>query len=105
MYRLRSDEELTEAEKITQLTSRNDLNIGTVNTRVAITAPLEKLKYLESYINEIATQNMNAGINVEDLQKQKSSIKEYITNLDEFDNELKDLAISIIYATIRPNKF
>jgi putative nucleotidyltransferase with HDIG domain len=105
VYRLRSDEELTEAEKITQLTSRNDLNIGTVNTRVAITAPLEKLKYLESYINEIATQNMNAGINVEDLQKQKSSIKEYITNLDEFDNELKDLAISIIYATIRPNKF
>ncbi len=105
VYRLRSDEELTEAEKITQLTSKNDLNIGTVNTRAAITAPLEKLKYLESYINEIATQNMNAGINVEDLQKQKSSIKEYITNLDEFDNELKDLAISIIYATIRPNKF
>ncbi|HZX21748.1 MAG TPA: HDIG domain-containing protein [Clostridia bacterium] len=105
VYRLRSDEELTEAEKITQLTSRNDLNIGTANTRAAITAPLEKLKYLESYINEIATQNMNAGINVEDLQKQKSSIKEYITNLNEFDNELKDLAISIIYATIRPNKF
>ncbi|NMA04149.1 MAG: phosphohydrolase, partial [Clostridiales bacterium] len=105
VYRLREDEELTETEKITQLTSKNDLNIGMVSTRVAITAPSEKLKYLESYINEIATQNMNAGINVEDLQRQKSSIKEYITNLDEFDNELKDLAISIIYATIRPNKF
>ena len=37
--------------------------------------------------------------------KNKSSIKEYITNLNEFDEELKDLAISIIYATIRPNKF
>ncbi|MCK9267298.1 MAG: HDIG domain-containing protein [Alkaliphilus sp.] len=105
VYRLRSDEELTEIEKITQLTSKNDLNIVTVDARVAIGASLERLEYLESYINEIITQNMGAGINVEDLQKQKNSIKEYITNLDEFDNDLKDLAISIIYATIRPNKF
>ena len=73
VYRLRSDEELTEIEKITQLTSRNDLNIGTVNTRVAIIASLERLEYLESYINEIMTQNMGAGINVEDLQKQKNN--------------------------------
>ncbi len=105
VYRLRNDEELIETEKIAQLTSKNDLNIGMVNTKVAITAPLERLEYLESYINEIVIQNMNAGIKVEDLQKQKSSIKEYITNLDEFDEELKDLAVSVIYATIRPNKF
>ncbi len=105
VYRLRSDEELTEIEKITQLTSKNDLNIETVNARVAIGTSLERLEYLESYINEIITQNMSAGINVEDLQKQKNSIKEYITNLDEFDNDLRDLAISVIYATIRPNKF
>lgn len=105
VYRLRSDEELTEIEKITQLTSKNDLNIETVNARVAIGTSLERLEYLESYINEIITQNMSAGINVEDLQKQKNSIKEYIINLDEFDNDLKDLAISVIYATIRPNKF
>ncbi|HZJ76077.1 MAG TPA: HDIG domain-containing protein [Oscillospiraceae bacterium] len=105
VYRLRNDEDLIETEKIAQLTSKNDLNIGMVNTKVAITAPLERLEYLGSYINEIVTQNMNAGIKVEDLQKQKNSIKEYITDLDEFDEELKDLAVSIIYATIRPNKF
>lgn len=104
-YRIRNDEELAETEKIAQLTSKNDLNIGTVNAKAAIVASLERLSYLESYINEILTQNMSAGINVGDLQKQKNSIKEYITNLDEFDDELKELAISIIYATIRPNKF
>lgn len=105
VYKLRNDEEIEEGEKITQLISDNDLNIEATNSRVAIRAPLERLKYLQSYINEIVTQNMNMGIKVEDLQKQKNSIKEYITNLDEFDDELKELAISIIYATIRPNNF
>lgn len=104
-YRLRNDEDLEEDEKIAKLTSENDLNIRLVNTRVGITAPLERLQYLESYINEIVTQNMNMGIKVEDLQKQKNSIRDYISNLDDFDNELKDLAISIINATIRPNRF
>ncbi len=105
VYKLRNDEELTELEKIEQLNSENDLNIGAVNVKTAITAPMDQLKYLESYINEIVAQNMNVGIDVEDLQKQKNSIKEYITNLNEFEAELKDLAISIVYATIRPNKF
>lgn len=105
VYNLRNNEELTELEKIEQLNAENDLNIGEVNVKTAITAPVDQLKYLESYIKEIVAQNMNVGINVEDLQKQKNSIKEYITNLNEFEADLKDLAISIVYATIRPNKF
>ena len=105
VYSLHANEELTETEKIDQLNSVNDLNIGLANVETAISAPIEDLKYLESYINEIVAQNMNLGINVEDLQKHKSSIKEYITNLTEFDDELKNLAISVINAAIRPNKF
>jgi len=105
VYKLHNDDELKQAEKIEQLTSQNDLNIGIANVKTSITASLEDLKYLESYINEIVSQNMNVGIDVEDLQIQKNSIKEYITDLNEFNSELKDLAISIVYATIRPNKF
>lgn len=105
VYKLHNDEELTQEEKIEQLISENDLNIGEANVKTAINSSVEDLKYLESYINEIVVQNMNIGINVEDLQMQKNSIKEYITNLNEFEAELKDLAVSIINATIRPNKF
>jgi len=105
VYKLHNDEELKQGEKAEQLSSQNDLNIGIANVKTAITASLEDLKYLESYINEIVSQNMNVGIDVEDLQIQKNSIKEYITNLNEFNTDLKELAISIVYATIRPNKF
>ena len=105
VYKLHNDELLSEKEKIEQLVSQNDLNISRGNVKTAITASLEDIKYLESYINEIMVQNMNIGIDIEDLQVQKNSIKEYITNLTEFETELKDLAISIVYATIRPNKF
>lgn len=96
---------LSEEEKIERLNLENDLNIGIENSKTAIKSSIDDLKYLESYINEIVAQNMNLGINIEDLQKQKSSIKEYITNLNEFNEELKDLAIAVINATIRPNKF
>ncbi len=105
VYKLRNDEELDKTEKIARLTSENDLSMEAANAETAITAPMERLEYLESYINEIVAQNINTGIKVEDLQKQKNSIKEYITDLDEFDDNLKELAVSVIYATIRPNQF
>ncbi len=105
VYEIRNNEELTEDEKIKKLELENELDIRKQDIESAIEAPLEDLTYLQSYINEIIAQNMNNGIKVEDLQKQKNSIKEYISNLEEFETDLKDLAISIAYATIRPNKF
>ena len=65
--------------KIAQLTSKNDLNIGTINTRAAIIAPLEEVEYLESYINEIVTQKYECWNKSRRPSKKKSSIKEYIT--------------------------
>lgn len=105
VYEIRNNEELTEDEKIKKLEWENELDIRKQDIESAIKSPLEDLTYLQSYINEIIAQNMNTGIKVEDLQKQKNNIKEYISNLEEFETDLKDLAISIAYATIRPNKF
>lgn len=105
VYDLKANDDLTEIDKIESLNSADDLNTGLVNIKTAVTSPIAKLNYLESYINEIISQSMNMGINIEDLQKQKNSIKEYITNLNEFDTDLKNLAISLVNATIRPNKF
>lgn len=104
-YKIKNDEELTKEEKIKKLEIENDLAIKGENLETVVIAPSEDLTYLESYINEIISQNMNTGIEIDSLQKQKNNIKEYISNLEEFETNLKELAISIVNSTIRPNKF
>ena len=103
--KLLDQEEMTYEEKEQILDEENHLNLNKDHLKTALTAPLDKLNYLETYIYEIVAQNMNKGIKVEDLQGEKSNIKEYIVKLEDFDDNLKELAISVIYATIRPNMF
>lgn len=96
---------LNEDEKRKLLEEENPLNLNKEHLDTALAAPIEKLNYLETYIYEIVAQNMNAGIKVEDLQKEKSNIKEYILGLEDFNEPMKELAIAILHATIRPNMF
>ncbi|KAB3535354.1 HDIG domain-containing protein [Alkaliphilus pronyensis] len=101
---IRNDEELDTIEK-RLLLEDNNLNISGPNLNVALEAPIERIKYLENYIYEIIAQNMRQGIKIEDLQTAKNEIKDYILGLEDFDDPIKELAISVINATIRPNKF
>ncbi|WP_051569114.1 HD family phosphohydrolase [Alkaliphilus transvaalensis] len=104
VYGVREDEELDRFQK-QNLIALNDLNISADVSRIALDASIERLKYLENYIYEIIEQNMSAGIKIEDLQKEKNNIKDFISGLDELDSGLKELSIAIINATIRPNQF
>ncbi|SET41250.1 hypothetical protein SAMN05660297_02325 [Natronincola peptidivorans] len=105
VYEIRNDEELTQEEKMSVLQEENHLNLEIENLDVALATSLEKVNYLETYIYEIIAQSMNAGIKVEDLQSEKSNIKEYILLLEDFNPQLQDLAIAVTQATIRPNMF
>ncbi|SCX93888.1 HD family phosphohydrolase [Alkaliphilus peptidifermentans] len=104
IYEIRGQEELSFIEQ-RMLLEENDLNITGPNLTSALDSPIERIKYLENYIYEIIAQNMNNGIKIEDLQKEKNNIKDYILGIDDFDDSLKDLSITVINATIRPNKF
>ena len=105
LYELRNDEELELSDQKTIIEEENNLNLSKEHLHTALTSPLEKVEYLETYIYEIVARYMNSGIKVEDLQKEKNNIKEYILKLEDFDEPLKEMAISIIHATIRPNMF
>ncbi len=104
IYEVREDENLDRFQKKINLTA-NDLNISGDILNIALDAPVERLKYLENYIYEIIAQNMSRGIKIEDLQKEKNNIKDFISSLNDFDNSLKELSVTIVNATIRPNKF
>lgn len=83
----------------------NHLNLNKEHLQTALISPLEKVNYLETYIYEIVAKYMNTGIKVEDLQKEKNNMKEYILGLEDFNEPLKEMGIAIIHATIRPNMF
>ncbi len=104
LYAIKDNEELTLAEKRENL-GLNDLNINGTILVAALDTPTEKLRNLENYIYEIIAQNMNEGIKIEDLQKHKIIIRDYIMTLEDFDSNAKELSIALINATIRPNMF
>lgn len=104
IYLIREDAELIPLEKRIAIET-NDLNITGPYVTTALEAPIERLRYLENYIYEIITSTMNNGIKIEELQKEKNNIKELIMTIDDFDDNLKELSVAIINATIRPNKF
>ncbi len=100
-----SNDELDNTDRMEILEEHNHLNLSGDNLYTILTAPLDKLSYLETYIYEIVAQSMNAGIKVEDLQKEKGNIKEYILSLEDFNEPMKELGMAVVYATIRPNMF
>ncbi|AKL95789.1 metal dependent phosphohydrolase [Clostridium aceticum] len=105
VYGVRENEELDQEEKQSIIEEQNHLNLNKENLQTALTAPLDRLNYLETYIYEIIAQNMNTGIKVENLQLEKGNIKDYIIGLEDFNEALKELAITVIHASIRPNMF
>lgn len=105
LYELRDNEELEAEEKRLALEEENHLNLNKEHLQTALISPLEKVNYLETYIYEIVAKYMNTGIKVEDLQKEKNNMKEYILGLEDFNEPLKEMGIAIIHATIRPNMF
>ncbi|SDK38247.1 HD family phosphohydrolase [Natronincola ferrireducens] len=114
VYRVRSYEDVEESDEIQEaeqvvekpsLEEENPLNLTREDLQTALNEPLDKINYLETYIYEIIAQNMNTGIKVEDLQKSKNTMRQYILNIEEFNDDLKELGVSIINATIRPNMF
>ncbi len=104
LYAIKDNEELTTTEKRTSL-ELNDLNIKGSILTTALDTPTDKLRNLENYIYEIIAQNMNEGIKIEDLQKHKITIRDYIMTLEDFDTNAKELSIALINATITPNMF
>ncbi|KAB3533254.1 HD family phosphohydrolase [Alkaliphilus serpentinus] len=104
IYEIKDNQEMEFLDKKIALET-NDLNITGPNITAALEASTEILRYLENYIYEIITTYMNDGIKIEELQIEKNNIKDYIMSIEDFDNNLKELSVAIINATIRPNQF
>jgi len=83
----------------------NKLNIPSHILSLAVASPIGELEYLESFIHETVSLFLLEGLKIQDLQLEKNNIREYITQFDGFNDMYKELAISIVNATIRPNSF
>ncbi|RQD69775.1 MAG: HDIG domain-containing protein [Tindallia sp. MSAO_Bac2] len=104
LYDVKDNEEASIDEQMTEMED-NNLGITGVHLEVLLQASEERLKNIENYLSEIVAQRMNDGIKVAELQEEKSEIREFFHSLTELDEELKESAIAVINATIRPNQF
>ena len=99
-----SENTMTEEEMAIAL-ENNVLGIPRLQLMVLLDQPVDRLENLQNYLNEITAQRMNDGIKVADLQQEKSQIRDYMSTLTEFDEDVRETAASIINASIRPNEF
>ncbi|MCD5414011.1 MAG: HDIG domain-containing protein [Clostridiales bacterium] len=83
----------------------NKLNIPSHILALTVQSPLDELKYLENFIYETVALFLRDGLKTQDLQVEKNNIREYISEFEGFSDMHKELAISVVNATIRPNNF
>lgn len=105
IYSVKDNSELENDEKINALINNNTYDLTEETFQAILNTSNEKLKYLETYIYEIVAQNMNTGLKVEDLQRQKNEIREFVLNISDFSVPKREFAISLINTAIRPNQF
>ncbi len=109
LFEVRSQAEQEEnsitIEDMAQELENNVLGIPRLQLIVLLDQPIERLENLQNYLNEITAQRMNDGIKVANLQQEKSQIREYMSTLTEFDENVRETAATIINASIRPNEF
>jgi len=105
LYEVTDDEELELGDKLTKLQNNNPFELDEDTHIMILNVSKDRLKYLESYIYEIVAQNMNTGLKVEDVQRQRNDISEFVLSVDEFSLPMKEFGIRVINATIRPNQF
>ncbi|QUH26902.1 HD family phosphohydrolase [Serpentinicella alkaliphila] len=105
IYSVKDNSELENDEKINALINNNTYDLTEETFQAILNTSNEKLKYLETYIYEIVAQNMNTGLKVEDLQRQKNDIREFVLNISDFSVPKREFAISLINTAIRPNQF
>lgn len=104
LYSIKQDGDRSLNEKVEAL-EENHLGITGIHLQVLLETPIERLNNVENYLYEIVAQRMNNGIKVAELQEEKSEIREFFATLTELEEQLKESAIVIINATIRPNQF
>lgn len=109
LFEVRSQAEQSEnpitIEDMAQELENNVLGIPRLQLIVLLDQPIERLENLQNYLNEITAQRMNDGIKVANLQQEKSQIREYMSTLTEFDEDVRESAATIVNASIRPNEF
>ncbi len=104
LYEVKNDEDLTVEQQIEALED-NHLGITAVHLQVLLETSTDRLNNVENYLYETIAQRMNDGIKVAELQEVKSQIRAFFASLTELDEQLRESAIVIINATIRPNQF
>ena len=105
IYSVKDNSELENDEKINALINNNSYDLTEETFQAILNTSNEKLKYLETYIYEIVAQNMNTGLKVEDLQRQKNEIRDFVLSISDFSLPKREFAISLINSIIRPNQF
>ena len=104
LYAVKDDEDLTVEQQIEAMED-NHLGITDVHLQVLLEASTDRLSNVENYLYETIAQRMNDGIKVAELQEEKSEIRVFFASLTELDEQLRESAVAIINATIRPNQF
>ena len=103
-FQVKEQEDLSRDEKLEEL-ANNVLGVPEPQMRLLMELPVERIQNLQNYLYDITAQRMNDGIKVADLQQEKALIREYVQSLTEFEEELREVVIFIINATLRPNEF
>ncbi|NBG89324.1 HD family phosphohydrolase [Isachenkonia alkalipeptolytica] len=105
LYSVKEDEDLTEEEKTKAMQDENPVTLGENIITGALSDSRESIEHLESYLYEIAAEQLNGGIRLEDLPTVKASAEESIRSLDDFSEPLKLFGIRLFSQSIRPNEF
>ncbi|MGV8145634.1 MAG: HD family phosphohydrolase [Alkaliphilus sp.] len=88
-----------------EVVTLNKLNIPSHILSLTVQSPIDELEYLQSFTHETVSLFLLRGLKIQDLQLEKNNIREHITQFDGLSDMYKELAISVINATIRPNNF
>ncbi|EOD01878.1 HD family phosphohydrolase [Caldisalinibacter kiritimatiensis] len=105
IYDVRSNKSLSAEVKIEIVKQRIPVTVSSVNIITALKTPEEDLEALESNIYDILGQIMSTGITKEEIEYEKENIKDIFGNLDTLSDDLKNLGVSLINNTIKPNRF
>ena len=105
LYSAKDNEGLTEDEKVARVLDRSPVILGEEMTESVLSVSRESIEHLESYLYEIAAEQLNRGIRLEDLPTVKTSGEDSLRNLEEFNESLKIFGIRVFNQSIRPNEF
>ncbi len=107
LYKLKnnSKENLKIQDKLNLLKEDLNVKLSKENYLILLDNDLETLKKLESYVTDITSQVMSTGVKAEELKYERENVNKIFDNLDDLNEDIKNVGKIITNSKIQPNRF